>query len=273
MNEGVHFVYPADNVTTGQNCVGRVLAYVWTYGSKGEYKETTGPECSQSEGFTKDCGCDRDGKMFVYLCHSTFRQPADILTQTMIHELAHHTGPDDLTYKMSEARELPQEDQLHNAANYQYFGAELVAPPPGCRDDSDQCTLWAELGYCDSTLSPAMHNLMLNSCKKTCNLCPTASPTPPDAPITTSLLSTTTCAPSSVPSNRLPRPAPTPSLSPAPTPVAVPPPSSTPSPPPSQPPTSLVNSCKDRSWACRWFGRLCSISFIRNGCQVTCEAC
>jgi len=133
----MYFFYPGDHASNSgcsRSGSGGTLAYVWKYvRNERGYHETTGPRCGQAtEARTKQCAVDANGNFIVYLCkfwYDSFGESDRIAT--VVHEAAHHTGPSDITYSKTQAQQLPQSDQLHNAANYQRFGEDVTVAGGG----------------------------------------------------------------------------------------------------------------------------------------------
>jgi len=177
-----NFFYPADTAkNTG--CGGSTLAYVWKYGRNDkDYHETTGPRCNSfSDAGTHQCALDNQGHYIVYLCKYWYESFGDVArTSTVVHEIAHHTGPSDVTYDKSKMRTtISQTDQLHNAANYQNFGEDVTLNKWGCADSDvvaglpytcsgGPCTCGPFKDMCDDASHGAE---VTRQCAATCGQC------------------------------------------------------------------------------------------------------
>eukprot|EP00928_Gymnodinium_smaydae_P072552 TRINITY_DN558_c0_g1_i2.p1 TRINITY_DN558_c0_g1~~TRINITY_DN558_c0_g1_i2.p1 ORF type:complete len:807 (-),score=57.36 TRINITY_DN558_c0_g1_i2:71-2416(-) len=206
-SDGVHFVYPADEATAPA-CFSWRMAYVYLDPSrpKGsrEYRESQGPKCSPSDDpKRKWCAVDSDGKYYVYLCNYMWKtQTPGSITATLIHELAHHSNTDDVSYSSTQAKGLPQEDQLFNAANYEFFAADVVNSNGGCVEINSGCAAAKKKGRCTMPL-------VREVCPRSCGVCVDPNATTklsaaPLTPTTTSLPAaprspTTTSLPSAPP--------------------------------------------------------------------------
>jgi len=91
-------------------------------------------------------------------------QSASYQVGVLIHEAAHHAGPNDVTYNRDRAKSESQQNQLMNAANYQYF-AESVAQG-GCSDKDGNCVHYTS--YCGEAR-------IKDLCPKTCGACGSGS--------------------------------------------------------------------------------------------------
>eukprot|EP00429_Kryptoperidinium_foliaceum_P032724 CAMPEP_0176131438 /NCGR_PEP_ID=MMETSP0120_2-20121206/66540_1 /TAXON_ID=160619 /ORGANISM="Kryptoperidinium foliaceum, Strain CCMP 1326" /LENGTH=719 /DNA_ID=CAMNT_0017466813 /DNA_START=1 /DNA_END=2160 /DNA_ORIENTATION=+ len=203
--DGIRYIYPADSAQHTA-CSGNVVAYVWKYASEASaYKETHGPVCDDvSAAFRSQCGIDKEGRLFVYLCRRWYESIESDLSRVsiLVHEAAHHTGPSDVTYDKVQMRALSQADQLHNAANYQYFAEEVTQAAWGCADATSvtdlpftctpapcHCASFASLCY-SSTWGAQIRE----RCPATCGACnaPPATGTSNTMPATTTTTTTTT---------------------------------------------------------------------------------
>jgi len=132
----VRYVYPADEAQR-TSCQGSVVAYVWRFQTRETgYVETRGPVCRESQDpFNEICAMDPEGKYFVYLCKRWYELGGEnSQISTLVHEAAHHSGPDDVTYDRGEMRRNERAQQLDNAANYQYFAQDVAQSAWGCDD-------------------------------------------------------------------------------------------------------------------------------------------
>jgi len=195
---GFYFVTSADNAPSGTCNQGNV-AYVWrnvAVDPNAIYEENGGPLCSSGDDPRRqNCGKGRDGRYYVYLCNRYLSQPADFQVSVLVHEAAHHAGPNDvfLTSQKDQMRKASQRNQLMNAANYQWFadtvtdgGKSLAArpgpqpprrraprPAPPAGGDSDpNCAYYASIGYCSD-------DRIRRICAQSCG---GGSPSPPPAP-------------------------------------------------------------------------------------------
>jgi len=160
--QGFYITTNADNAKQSA-CPGGAVAYVWRASARATtgYQETTGPRCNAGDNpRTTNCGIDQYGKYYMYLCGSYMQQSEDYQVNVLIHEAAHHAGPNDVTYDQNAMQRNYQQDQLMNAANYQFF-AQSVAQG-GCEDEDGNCRHYAS--YC------AQDNIKAK-CKRTCGLC------------------------------------------------------------------------------------------------------
>lgn len=160
--QGFHFVYPADSARSSA-CASGAVAYVWraSYTATTGYQETTGPKCSSgANAFTTNCGLDQSGKYYVYLCSVWMQQSEEYQTGVLVHEAAHHAGPNDVTGSLVAMQGNSQYDQLTNAANYENFAKTVVSG--GCEDEDANCPHYAS--YCSSENIKA-------TCKRTCGQC------------------------------------------------------------------------------------------------------
>lgn len=164
--QGFYFIIPADNAKQSA-CPQGAVAYVWRAGYEDPtgYEETIYPRCSSSDNpRTNNCALDQNDKYYVYLCNSFFSQPEDYQVGVLIHEAAHHAGPNDVTYNRDQMQKESQFNQLMNAANYQWF-AQTVADG-ACSDLDGNCRYYTS--YCNTDNIKA-------KCKKTCGLCGSGS--------------------------------------------------------------------------------------------------
>merc|ERR1740121_1273871 len=148
--QGIRYVYPADRAQS--NPCANAVAYVWRahWDEPTGYKETTGPVCkSTDDPFVRNCGLDDQGRYYVYLCRSWY-EPGNENYQisVLVHEAAHHAGPNDVTYNREDMMRNSQAEQLLNAANYQFFAHDVVASAQGCGDLDGHCEHYKNLGYC-----------------------------------------------------------------------------------------------------------------------------
>jgi len=179
--DGIHFVYPAD-LAVDTSCGGQTIAYVWKWVSNEEgYYETAGPICQDGADPTLNhCGVDMQGRYFVYLCNLWWTGiNTNSRISTLVHEASHHAGPRDVTYSRSYMKELPQRDQLHNAANFQYFAQDVAQTAWGCPDAEvvvglpftctpSPCTCRAFQDMCED---PTFGLQIKHMCPATCGLC------------------------------------------------------------------------------------------------------
>jgi len=96
-----------------------------------QYMVTKFPRCKKeikpSEFEAKECGLTSEGNFIVFLCKRWYdwprisHDPTDSTRiGTIVHELIHHTGPQDKSYDEKKMRNmLSQAEQLNNAASYQ----------------------------------------------------------------------------------------------------------------------------------------------------------
>jgi len=160
--QGFYYTIPADNAKQSSCNVGAV-AYVWRASARETtgYTETNAPRCRSTDNpRTKNCALDEYGKYYIYLCNSFLSQSESYQVGVLIHEAAHHAGPNDVTYNRDRAQRESQYNQLMNAANYQYF-AETVAEG-GCSDKDGNCVHYTS--YCNQAR-------IKDLCQKTCGLC------------------------------------------------------------------------------------------------------
>jgi len=160
--QGFYFTIPADNAKQSA-CPQGAAAYVWRASARPTtgYQETNAPQCRSSDNpRTKNCAVDQYGKYYVYLCNSFSQQSEDYQIGCLIHEAAHHAGPNDVTYNKDQMQRESQQKQLMNAASYQHF-AQTVAQG-GCSDQDSNCGHYAS--YCNQ------ENIK-TKCKRTCGLC------------------------------------------------------------------------------------------------------
>jgi len=192
----VRYVYPADSAYRSA-CSGGASAYVWKSStSKSGYTETTGPLCSSgTSGMNSNCGVDKQGRFYVYLCQVWMNSAKSSRIATLIHEAAHHTGPTDHSYNTGTMQQMSQSKQIDNAANYEHFGKEVAHAAWGCSDKDPPnmpfqcspgpCRCSGLAGFCsDATYGAAVKS----QCPATCGACngqkpsPTPSPPPPPPP-------------------------------------------------------------------------------------------
>merc|ERR1712137_1292396 len=163
--QGFYIITNAENAKQSA-CPGGAIAYVWRASAQKTtgYRETTGPRCNAGTNpRTTNCGLDQNGKYYMYLCASYMRQSDDYKVNVLIHEAAHHAGPNDVTYDQAAMQRNYQQDQLMNAANYQFFAQTVVHG--GCEDEDANCHHYAS--YCSQ-------NNIKAKCKRTCGLCTNA---------------------------------------------------------------------------------------------------
>jgi len=164
--QGFYYTIPADNAKQSSCNVGAV-AYVWRASARETtgYTETNAPRCRSTDNpRTKNCALDEYGKYYIYLCNSFLSQSESYQVGVLIHEAAHHAGPNDVTYNRDRAQRESQYNQLMNAANYQYF-AETVAEG-GCSDKDGNCVHYTS--YCNQAR-------IKDLCQKTCRVCGSGS--------------------------------------------------------------------------------------------------
>merc|ERR1719343_1305262 len=169
-SEGFHFVYPGDNAKSSA-CAGGAVAYVWRASARATtgYQETTGPRCRNTDNpMTKNCGLDQYGKHYVYLCRVWMQQDERYRVGVLVHEAAHHAGPNDVTGSTAQMKVNNQYNQVMNAANYENFAKTVVSG--GCEDQDGNCRYYAS--YCNQA------NIK-RDCKRTCGLCGSGGSSPP----------------------------------------------------------------------------------------------
>merc|ERR1712151_1328973 len=171
---GFHFVYPADHGKSSP-CRGGAVAYVWRSGQQAtSYQVNRGPCCNSGVDATRqNCGIDQYGKYYVYLCSVFMSQSEQYQTGVLVHEAAHHAGPNDVTGNLGQMKSTSQQNQLMNAANYENFAKTVVNG--GCDDEDGNCGSYKP--YCNQ------QNIK-DQCKRTCGLCaavPRPRPVPPPA--------------------------------------------------------------------------------------------
>merc|ERR1712066_273162 len=106
-----------------------------------------GPRCnSGTDASTTNCGLDQNGKYYVYLCSVWMQQSEDYQVGVLVHEAAHHAGPNDVTGHISQMQSNSQQNQLMNAANYENFAKSVVSG--GCEDEDGNCHHYAS--YCNT---------------------------------------------------------------------------------------------------------------------------
>merc|ERR1739844_483306 len=160
--QGFYFIIPAENAKQSSCNVGAV-AYVWRASARTTtgYMETTGPRCNSNDNpRTKNCALDQYGKYYIYLCNDFLSQAESYQVGVLIHEAAHHAGPNDVTYNKDRAQRESQYNQLMNAANYQYC-AQAVNEG-GCSDKDGNCVHYTS--YCGQAR-------IKDLCQKSCGLC------------------------------------------------------------------------------------------------------
>merc|ERR1719203_1605531 len=124
-----------------------------------------GPRCRNTDNpMTKNCGLDQNGKHYVYLCRVWMQQSEDYQIGVLVHEAAHHAGPNDVTGYISQMKSNNQQNQLMNAANYENFAKGVVSG--GCEDQDGNCRHYTS--YCNTANIKAQ-------CKRTCGLCGSGS--------------------------------------------------------------------------------------------------
>merc|ERR1719189_661805 len=160
--QGFHFIVGADNAKSSA-CISGAVAYVWRASRRltTGYQETTAPKCRSSDNpRTKNCGLDENGKHYVYLCNVYMQQSERYQIGVLVHEAAHHAGPNDVTGSLDQMKRQTQHNQVMNAANYENFAKSVVSG--GCEDTDGNCPSYG--AYCN-------HEHIKASCKRTCGLC------------------------------------------------------------------------------------------------------
>lgn len=166
LTQGMRYIYPADNAKQSP-CRGGAVAYVWRAAARETtgYQETTGPRCRSSDNaMTKNCGLDEYGRYYVYLCSVWMQQGQDYQISVLVHEAAHHAGPNDVTGSKDQMKRNSQYNQLMNAGNYQYFSQDVVQSGQGCSDTDGNCQFYRDSGYCSTSNVRAQ-------CARTCGAC------------------------------------------------------------------------------------------------------
>jgi len=165
--QGFYFIIPADDAKQSA-CRNGAVAYVWrAYADHPNsdptgYEETLYPRCRSSDNpRTNNCALDDNGKYYVYLCNSYNSQPDYSQVSVLIHEAAHHAGPNDVTYSREQMRRESQFNQLMNAANYQWFAQSVT--DGACADKDPNCQAYTSYCRRDANIRA--------KCKQTCGVC------------------------------------------------------------------------------------------------------
>lgn len=217
MDEGIHYVYPADEVP-GTFCSGHVLAFIYKQyylPRPSGYHESEMPVCSGDEDPSDNlCAIDNEGKFVVYICEWFMKFSEWKKVGTLLHEVVHHANPGDVSYKPDEMQHNHQMEQLDNSDNYANFGSDVVQAAWNCQETGQTDGLPFTCGgidcpcanlkdFCDHE---AFGAAIEEQCPATCGACKPPPPTPHSH--IEGVPSLPTYAPTPAPTTMAPTPAP-----------------------------------------------------------------